>query len=253
MGLFNEKTRKKLKEKRFYIVLACCALSIGAIAFTNSIKKEENLPTENKNSDVRYSLPEPIENTQETKIAEDDDIIPLPPIEDDDEILPEAAPEVTEEEEDELFIAPPVTEQASSSNTQNSLAKIASPSTGKILAPYSKNPIYSELMGDWRSHEAIDYEVEEDTAVYAAASGKIIDISDSGLYGASITIDHQNSMKTVYSNVAAENISVGDFVEEGDAIGRAENTSLCERYGENHIHFEVMIDDKNVDPNEWLK
>ena len=53
-NFFNDKTKKKIKEKKFYIVLALCFLTISAIAFTNSITEKPKAPAENKNSDVLF-------------------------------------------------------------------------------------------------------------------------------------------------------------------------------------------------------
>lgn len=251
-SFFSENTKKKIKEKRFYIVLALCVLSISAIAYTNSLPKTENTPTENKNSDVEYSLPEPLET-------------PLPPVED---AAPPAEEEIPEPEiyepaptEADKAAEPPAAEEPTETETvsggvktEYSLKKIASPSGGKILMPYSSSPTYSSIMGDWRTHEAVDFSASEGSDVYAAEYGKIVKISTTDLYGETIIIDHENSMQTIYSNVKIkDSLKEGDYVSKGDVIGSAANTSLCEKHEENHIHFEVMINGKNTDPAEWLE
>ncbi len=265
-NFFIDKTKKKIKEKRFYIVLAFCLLTISTIAFTNSILEKPNAPAENKNSDVKYALPEPIgEPESENEIITQT----FPP--QNETPVEDYEPEENQEKESEISVEndtdynQTTAEKENDSLQQNesfpaatevqkTLRKITPPVPGEILLPFSNTPAYQKTTEDWRTHEAIDYSVDTGYEIAAAGSGKILKISDSGLYGASIIIDHGNTMKTLYANVsAAEGLKEGDFVTTGDIIGFADNTSLCEKYDKPHIHFEVMINDKNVNPNEWLE
>lgn len=232
-SFLNEKSKKKIKEKRFYIVLACCVVSLSVIGIFANNPPVENAPAENKNSLVPYSLPEPMENESESTPEK-----VLPPEEEYD-FPPEQTP--PPEPDEEVF------------SPENEIRNIMAPVGGKVISSFSDSPIYFEITGDWRTHEAIDFSAKEGSDVYAADKGKIIKITDGGVNGAEIIIDHENTMKTIYSNVKAENIKVGDFVNKGEIIGTAQNFSLIESYPECHIHFEVLINDKNVNPEEYIK
>lgn len=235
---------KKIKSKRLYIVLACCVLSISAIAFTTSLIPNENAPTENKNDNVKYSLPEPIE---EDVFPNQTQIHSQP-----EESTVQSSSQNTKKSDaakDQEYIAP-----ASETFESSKLRQISYPINGKILSDYSVSPIHFSLTDDWRSHEALDLSANENDEIHAATDGKIEKIF-SGIYGDTIIIDHENSMKTLYANLENKNnLKEGDRVKEGDVIAYAKNNSLCEKYSDNcHVHFEVMIDDKNINPHEWLK
>ena len=233
------KDTKKIKGKRFYIVLACCVLSISAIAFTTSLKPPVNTPAENKNENVKYSLPEPIEQKGEEEIHVQPSDEP-----EQDTVNEKAKPTPSPEYE------PPVAETFETSPT---LTRLDKPTDGKVLASFSASPAYFEKTGDWRTHEAVDFAVSDNGEIHAAANGKIEKIF-SDIYGTTIIIDHENSMKTLYANLEPKSdLKEGESVKSGDIIANAANNSLCEKHDEGFVHFEVIIDGKNIDPNEWLK
>jgi murein DD-endopeptidase MepM/ murein hydrolase activator NlpD len=41
-------------------------------------------------------------------------------------------------------------------------------------------------------------------------------------------------------------------VKKGENIGSVGNTAVFESLDESHLHFEVLIDGKNVDPRDYL-
>lgn len=231
---------KRFKEKRFYIVLACCVLSITAIAVTTSLKTPDNAPTENKSENVKYNLPEPIEPYSE----ENEEEIHVQPT---DTPQTDFASDIQDEENTNYL--PPVKETFESEK----LRRIISPVDGDIIFDYSQTPVYFSQTADWRTHEAIDFSADAGSEIHAASDGKIEKIS-SGIYGNTIIIDHENSMKTLYANLEVkDDIKEGDKVSQGDVIAISASNSLCEKHKTGHVHFEVMIDNKNIDPHEWLK
>lgn len=48
-------------------------------------------------------------------------------------------------------------------------------------------------------------------------------------------------------------VKLGDWIEDGDVIGSAQNLELRYEGISNHIHFEVKVDGKHVDPNPFLE
>ena len=87
--------------------------------------------------------------------------------------------------------------------------------------------------------------------VYAAAEGLVIKALPSGWnqgYGRMVRIKHPNNTETLYAHLENVSISAGDFVAQGDVIGRVGNSGNTSRgkitsaglIGSGcHVHFEV--------------
>ncbi|MHA7279637.1 M23 family metallopeptidase [Arthrobacter sp. MDT2-2] len=99
-------------------------------------------------------------------------------------------------------------------------------------------------------HEGLDYAGACGTPVKAADAGTVV---DSGWHayggGQRIVVDHGGGLDTTYNHLSAIDVPAGTKVKRGDvlgAVGSTGNSTGC------HLHFEVMIDDKKVDPKPWL-
>ncbi len=125
---------------------------------------------------------------------------------------------------------------------------------GKISKQYaSDNLIYSETLEEWITHKGIDIKADKATVVKASAAGTITDIKNDPRYGLSVIIEHTNGYKTIYSNLlTAEFIKKGESVTQGQTLGTVGNTATFEVADESHLHFEILKDDENVDPEVYL-
>ena len=91
------------------------------------------------------------------------------------------------------------------------------------------------------------------TAVTAAHCGTVESVCTDDLYGLTVTVDHGDGGKTIYSNLAEEiSVSVGDWVEPGTTIGTIGNSALCEVSQQDHLHFSITVDGKAVNPLNYL-
>ncbi len=111
------------------------------------------------------------------------------------------------------------------------------PMSNQVLTPFSETPIYSQTLCEYRVHKGVDFEGVDLQTVRACASGTISDVSMDTLWGASITIDHGNGLKTVYRGVDATVIK-GTTVYVGDAIGNLA-PNPCESAMKPHLHIEL--------------
>ena len=68
--------------------------------------------------------------------------------------------------------------------------------------------------------------------------------------GNSIEIDHGNDIKTEYAHLDSSLVKVGDIVKRGDKIAIQGNTG---RSTGQHLHWEVRVKRKNVDPMKFIK
>ncbi len=123
-----------------------------------------------------------------------------------------------------------------------------------ILKDYSPDtPSYNATMGDWRTHNGVDFKGVEGDQVKAVAYGKVSLIYEDTLYGTVIEIDHGNGVTAKYCGFNGDTVEVkqGSTVEAGDLLGYlgvvpSEKTDLS------HLHFEIIYNGKNVDPLELM-
>ncbi len=88
------------------------------------------------------------------------------------------------------------------------------------------------------------------TQAYAAAGGTVTFASWDPFGGGNrVVIDHGNGLSTTYNHNSSLQVKVGQKVSRGDVVsltGTTGNSTGC------HLHFEVMVNDKTVDPQGWL-
>lgn len=96
-------------------------------------------------------------------------------------------------------------------------------------------------------HQEIDISGENACGkkVYAAAGGKIESIEYSFENGNTITVDHGNSIKTIYSHCKEIFVSQGENVTQGCAIATIGNTGASTGA---HLGFSVIENNKYIDP-----
>ena len=85
--------------------------------------------------------------------------------------------------------------------------------------------------------------------VIAILDGEVIDVTEDELLGNSITIDHGN-MKTIYQSLSEIDVKKGDKVSQGSIIGITGTSNINSDLG-NHLYFEMLVDDLNVNPEEY--
>ena len=92
-------------------------------------------------------------------------------------------------------------------------------------------------------------------AVTAAADGTVSEITNDPLYGVTVAISHDGEMVTYYKNLdadLAQDVKLGSTVKCGQTIGVVGDTAMVEIAEEPHLHFEVSVAGKAVDPTEYL-
>jgi murein DD-endopeptidase MepM/ murein hydrolase activator NlpD len=117
------------------------------------------------------------------------------------------------------------------------------PVTGTITSPFGwrSNP----FGGGPEFHQGLDIAAPMGTTVTAAAGGTVIMAQWYGGYGNYILIDHGAGFSTGYGHLSAMYVSSGQAVQRGQAIGAVGSTGQSTGP---HLHFEVRIAGKPVDP-----
>lgn len=131
---------------------------------------------------------------------------------------------------------------------------IVSPLKGDVLAVFSMDTlVYSETLGDWRTHDGVDISAKPGTTVQAAAAGTVRSVTDDVLMGTTVVIGHKDGYETTYANLqASPTVKAGDTVTAGQVIGAVGTTAAAEASRSPHLHFSVTQDGIPVDPNEYL-
>ena len=152
-------------------------------------------------------------------------------------------------------------ETTSNSNEENVKSETSenvsfiNPVEGDVIKNYSSdNLVYSTTLDEWTTHLGIDYKAEKTSIVKAAAGGTVKSIKNDPRYGLTVVIEHSNGFTSMYANLlSTEFIEVGEKVEQGQTIATVGNTAMFEIADETHLHFEILKDGVNVDPNLYIK
>jgi len=100
-------------------------------------------------------------------------------------------------------------------------------------------------------HPGIDLAGAYGTPIYATADGTVLRAGwNSGGYGNLVEIDHGRGITTRYGHMSAIIVQAGDHVTRGQQIGRMGSTG---RSTGNHLHYEVRIDGRAVNPIPFMK
>jgi murein DD-endopeptidase MepM/ murein hydrolase activator NlpD len=100
-------------------------------------------------------------------------------------------------------------------------------------------------------HPGIDLAGSYGTPVYATADGTVLRAGwNSGGYGNLVEVDHGRGITTRYGHMSAILVQAGEHVTRGEQIGRMGSTG---RSTGNHLHYEVRIDGRAVNPIPFMK
>ena len=142
-------------------------------------------------------------------------------------------------------------------NTEKTNVKLSfeKPVEGDIVRDFAvDNLIYSNTLQEWTTHTGVDIKADKTTIVKAAESGIVKTIKNDPRYGLTVIVEHENGFQTVYSNLlTSEFVVEGEKVEKGQSLGTVGNTAAFEIADDAHLHFEILKDSVQVDPNIYLK
>jgi murein DD-endopeptidase MepM/ murein hydrolase activator NlpD len=100
-------------------------------------------------------------------------------------------------------------------------------------------------------HPGIDLSGAYGTPIYATADGTVLRAGwNSGGYGNLVEVDHGRGITTRYGHMSAIMVSAGQHITRGQQVGRMGSTG---RSTGNHLHYEVRIDGRAVNPIPFMK
>jgi len=94
-------------------------------------------------------------------------------------------------------------------------------------------------------HHGIDIAARQGTPIRASRAGKVASAGWYYDYGRTVILDHGTSILTLYGHASVALVRPGQSVKAGEVIARVGCTGRCTGP---HVHFEIRINGRAVDP-----
>jgi len=122
------------------------------------------------------------------------------------------------------------------------------PVTGRVTSGYGvrRDP----FTGAPSAHTGLDVGAPTGTPIRSPARGVVLSAGPKGGYGNAVEIDHGDGLVTLYGHASELLVSKGQTVEPGQEIATVGSTG---RATGPHLHFEVRVAGRPVDPSVALK
>lgn len=99
-------------------------------------------------------------------------------------------------------------------------------------------------------HRGVDFNGPRGSDVLTVADGVVYFSGRRSGYGNVVEIDHGNGYRTLYAHNQQNLVKEGERVKAGDNIAKMGSTG---RATGSHVHFEVYLDGKVVNPSQYLR
>ena len=221
--------------KGFYIVLFLCVATMGASGYylISAIDRADD-PGQTVTGQTQVVVPD------------EKEIAPVQP-----EVPPAAKPK-PEKSISSAQITQSSPEQTPAVASQRPV--YTWPVKGEVISDFSLEVLaYDQTMGDWRTHSGVDIAAEQGSRVLAMGNGTVTRVYEDGLMGSTVVIDHGAGLVSRYHNLTSRPaVREGDEVVTGTVIGAVGDTAIAETGRPSHLHLEVMLNDRSVDPMDYL-
>lgn len=112
-----------------------------------------------------------------------------------------------------------------------------------------KSIIYHD--NTYMQNSGTDFIGENVFDVVAILDGSITDVKEDETLGKVVEMKHANGYVSIYQSLSEVNVKKGDMVTQGQVIGKSGTNELDKDMG-NHLHLELYIDGKVVNPTLYL-
>ncbi|MBQ6183671.1 MAG: M23 family metallopeptidase [Clostridia bacterium] len=130
------------------------------------------------------------------------------------------------------------------------------PVKGKTLKGYRMTSlVYSATLKDYRTHSGVDIAGKIGDKVVCYCDGVVKSVRNDPFMGVTVEVEHEYGLVSVYQNLASElpsGIKAGAAVKGGSVIGAIGETAVAESADEAHLHFELILDGKQIDAEKEL-
>ncbi len=119
-----------------------------------------------------------------------------------------------------------------------------------VIQSFAAHVHRAEVNGWQHYNGGIDWSVPTGTPIPAAQAGSVTQVmNDAAGYGVCVLIQHDEGYETLYAHLMDASVVVDQTVEAGDIIGRSDSTGNAT---EPHLHFEVRLNERTIDPAPLL-
>jgi stage II sporulation protein Q len=96
----------------------------------------------------------------------------------------------------------------------------------------------------------ICYSGDKEFDILAIYDGEVTEVTNDELIGNSITIKHNDNTYSIYQSIKNINVKKGDYISQGQKIATS-GVSNIDKELNNHLYFELVINDLSVNPEEY--
>jgi murein hydrolase activator len=144
--------------------------------------------------------------------------------------------------------ANPSSAPSRSTITTRDYGKLDWPVEGRILYPFGRQVQSNNTTIRWNG---IGIAAPIGTPVHVVAAGEVVSVSQLGLYGLTVIVDHGGGDYSIYGSLQQARVKRGDHVVKDQVIG---TVGVSDPDFPAHLHFEVrQHGGPAVDPTIWLK
>lgn len=108
---------------------------------------------------------------------------------------------------------------------------------------------YNDQKIDEAWHLGMDWASSKRAEIIVTNPGKVIYKGYLGIYGDTAIVDHGLGLGSLYAHTSNIDVEVNDEVKTGQKIGNTGSTGAV--FGD-HLHFGMLVQGIEVNPNEWL-
>ncbi len=147
-----------------------------------------------------------------------------------------------------------VSKSKSNANYTNFAAakgKLPRPVSGdfKVVSPFGRHPL-PDLPDVVYDNPGIDAQVSQGASAQAVFAGRVSGVYMLPGYNTVVIVNH-GDYYTIYGNIAAAGVKVGDSVKQGQALGRLATDP--DTPGHSSIHFEIWKNREKLNPLNWIR
>ena len=265
-GTLKQRLVAFLEDKGFYIVMGLCVVAIGVSGYVLFFTGGEKTPSAPVLVQQREETDTNVSGGVEGIPAERPEASHKPPYDHEEtgeDRMESSRPQALAQDPQPAAAAT----EAPTEPTAPSTVQVSAPATvtqpvyalpvreSEILRGYSGDELIpDETMGDWRTHNGVDFLCDEGDEVLAVLAGSVERIYSDVMLGNCVLIDHGAGLKTLTCGLAAaEGIKEGMTVSAGQTIGRAGSTMATESALPCHVHLEMTENGLLIDPMSILK
>ncbi len=114
----------------------------------------------------------------------------------------------------------------------------------RISSRYSRRRFHP-VQKRWKSHKGTDYAAPHGTPIWSTANGTVVKAGYTSGNGNYVKVKHNNKYSTQYLHMSKILVKKGQYVKQGDIIGRVGSTGLATGP---HVCYRFWVNGKQVDP-----